>query len=59
MSIWKKLFGNSPTPPDSAREMSRNAACWCGSDKKYKHCHFEDDRSYFTAKRKEGVQGPR
>ena len=58
MGIWKKLFAASETPPDSAREMSRNAPCWCGSGKKYKQCHFADDRGYFTAKTNESCQGP-
>lgn len=48
MSILKKLFGSTPTPPDSARDLSRNAPCWCGSEKKYKHCHFDSDRSRFS-----------
>jgi methionyl aminopeptidase len=24
--------------------LSRNDLCWCGSGKKYKHCHLEEDR---------------
>jgi methionyl aminopeptidase len=24
-------------------KLSRNAACWCGSGKKYKKCHLEAD----------------
>ncbi len=23
---------------------TRNGECWCGSGKKYKHCHFEFDQ---------------
>ncbi len=26
------------------RKLGRNEPCWCGSGKKYKHCHFEEDR---------------
>ncbi len=26
------------------RKIGRNEPCWCGSGKKYKHCHFEEDR---------------
>jgi len=47
MSFLKRLFAGSPKPPESARTMSRNAACWCGSGKKYKHCHYESDRTRF------------
>jgi preprotein translocase subunit SecA len=31
--------------PTSARELpGRNDPCWCGSGKKYKHCHMHEDR---------------
>jgi len=26
------------------REIGRNDPCWCGSGKKYKHCHLRDDQ---------------
>ncbi len=55
-AIIRKMFGSSMTPPDSASTMSRNAECWCGSGKKYKQCHYESDRGYFTAKQNEGCQ---
>lgn len=38
--------------------MSRNAPCWCGSGNKYKQCHLEKDREYFTAKQNESCKGP-
>lgn len=33
--------GYPPTPPSNAypRKMGRNERCFCGSDRKYKHCH--------------------
>ncbi len=58
MSFWRKLFSTPQTPPDSAKEMSRNAPCWCGSEKKYKQCHFKTDKSYFTALQNAACQGP-
>lgn len=58
MSFWKKLFAGDRMPPETAREMSRNAACWCGSGKKYKQCHFEADRAYFTAQQNAACKGP-
>ncbi|MEN8005999.1 MAG: SEC-C metal-binding domain-containing protein [Candidatus Krumholzibacteriota bacterium] len=58
MSFLKKLFGGAANPPESARNMSRNATCWCGSGKKYKQCHFEDDRGYFTTRQNEACKGP-
>ncbi len=38
------------TPPESARDMPRNAPCWCGSGKKYKKCHYDSDRKYFASR---------
>lgn len=58
MGLWQKLFGRDETPPAAARDMSRNAPCWCGSGRKYKHCHLEADRSYFVTKQNEACQGP-
>jgi len=34
----------SPTPPRQRATLGRNAPCWCGSGKKYKHCHLLQDR---------------
>ncbi|MBN2398501.1 MAG: SEC-C domain-containing protein [Deltaproteobacteria bacterium] len=34
-------------------DLGRNDPCWCGSGKKYKHCHMESDekkRSKLRAK---------
>jgi uncharacterized protein YecA (UPF0149 family) len=58
VNFLKKLFSGSTPPPDSAKEMSRNAPCWCGSGKKYKQCHHAEDRNYFTSQQNEGCQGP-
>ncbi|HCG99659.1 MAG TPA: hypothetical protein DE036_07695 [Actinobacteria bacterium] len=46
MSLFKNLFGKSQ-PPE--QELGRNEKCWCGSDKKYKHCHFEKDQKRLAA----------
>ncbi|MGL5066811.1 MAG: methionyl aminopeptidase [Sarcina sp.] len=32
-------------------KLSRNDACWCGSGKKYKKCHFEFDEKYESLRR--------
>jgi len=40
----RRLFGrhkHSPDPP--AEKPGRNDLCWCGSGKKYKHCHWRED----------------
>ena len=54
MGFWKKLF-NQENPPDSARDLSRNAPCWCGSGKKYKLCHWNKDQNYFVQQSNSGV----
>jgi uncharacterized protein YecA (UPF0149 family) len=51
MGFLSKLFNLPSTPPESARKLGRNARCWCGSGKKYKHCHHEDDQAYFARTR--------
>jgi len=28
----------------TTRTLGRNEPCWCGSGKKYKHCHYQEDR---------------
>ncbi len=58
MSFWKKLFSSDTPPPELARNMSRNAPCWCGSGQKYKQCHLEKDRAFFTASQNEACKGP-
>jgi len=30
--------------PDTMLDLKAGDPCWCGSDKKYKHCHRADDR---------------
>ncbi len=35
-------------PPQEALKLGRNEKCWCGSGKKYKHCHYEADQKYFS-----------
>ncbi|MBU1700195.1 MAG: SEC-C domain-containing protein, partial [Candidatus Eisenbacteria bacterium] len=47
MSFLSKMFGKKP--PKEAARLGRNEACWCGSGKKYKRCHYEADRVYFSA----------
>ncbi len=46
MKILNKLIHRRP--PKSALKLGRNELCWCGSNKKYKMCHYESDRKYFA-----------
>jgi len=36
--------------------LSRNDPCWCGSGKKYKHCHLKQDRAAFRGHRTAGAR---
>jgi hypothetical protein len=36
---YRQWFTTSETRPD----VGRNELCWCGSGKKYKHCHQDAD----------------
>ena len=33
-----------PQASQTARKLGRNDPCWCGSGRKYKHCHWREDR---------------
>jgi hypothetical protein len=48
MSILRRLFKNNPAEPDLQAPPQplpkRNDPCWCGSRKKYKKCHLEEDQ---------------
>lgn len=39
------------------RRLSRNAPCWCGSGKKYKHCHLSNDLAAAPARQKRAGGG--
>jgi preprotein translocase subunit SecA len=36
---------SKPEPVRAANKLGRNDLCWCGSGKKYKHCHYKEDRA--------------
>ncbi|NOK86211.1 MAG: Preprotein translocase subunit SecA (ATPase, RNA helicase) [Chloroflexi bacterium AL-W] len=35
---------SKPEPARANKKPGRNDPCWCGSGKKYKHCHYQQDR---------------
>lgn len=39
--------------------INRNSPCWCGSNKKYKHCHLEFDQKLFSYAQKGIIVPPR
>ncbi len=40
-----------PEPARASNKPGRNEPCWCGSGKKYKHCHYKQDREAERAAR--------
>jgi preprotein translocase subunit SecA len=36
---------SKPEPVRKQQSLGRNDPCWCGSGKKYKHCHLKEDRA--------------
>ena len=48
MGLFDKLLKRGDRPPEEALKLGRNDPCWCGSGKKYKKCHYESDRKYFS-----------
>lgn len=43
MGLIEKVMGIFKGP-DRNVSLGRNESCWCGSGKKYKHCHLDRDR---------------
>jgi len=56
MGLLSRLFRHAP--PESAKQLDRNDPCWCGSGKKYKKCHYEEDRKYFARHERIICKGP-
>jgi hypothetical protein len=52
MGVFDKVI-NYFAPGDEevqTRDLGRNDDCWCGSGRKYKKCHLEDDDRKLRAK---------
>ena len=43
-SAGNAISTDKPQPHTSKKQPGRNDPCWCGSGKKYKHCHLRSDR---------------
>ena len=54
LRLAKKLFGPEAAPP---REWGRNEPCWCGSGKKYKLCHQDEDEEKRSSTRAAACRG--
>ncbi len=47
MGFFKDMIESMLAPkeaPGPPRDLGRNEPCWCGSGKKYKRCHLDEDR---------------
>lgn len=44
-----KAAESQPQTVRNTRKLGRNDLCWCGSGKKYKHCHYKSDKAGVTA----------
>jgi len=42
MKLLERFFKFNNTERER-KETGRNELCWCGSGKKYKRCHLQDD----------------
>ncbi|MDA8088178.1 MAG: SEC-C metal-binding domain-containing protein [Nitrospiraceae bacterium] len=42
--------GKAPERPADHENPGRNGLCWCGSGKKYKKCHLEEDQKRLSRK---------
>ncbi|MFC1978553.1 SEC-C metal-binding domain-containing protein [Chloroflexota bacterium] len=51
--LIRRLFALKKRP--IPEKIGRNEPCWCGSNKKYKNCHFESDQDeswdHFTSRK--------
>ncbi len=45
-----KIF-TAPDQQTVRRDMGRNDVCWCGSGRKYKKCHLQEDERRSSATR--------
>ncbi|MFZ1946732.1 MAG: SEC-C metal-binding domain-containing protein [bacterium] len=55
MGLMDKVTGVFKAKAERQADLQRNDQCWCGSGKKYKKCHYEEDRKRSqgkTAKKK-------
>lgn len=57
MSLLKRVVKRVLSEPELPPELGRNEMCWCGSGKKYKHCHLERDERKRSAKRASTMNG--
>jgi len=52
MGIFQKIINYfTSVEEDSIPDLGRNDLCWCGSGKKYKRCHLEEDEKKKSKRR--------
>ncbi len=52
-----KILNRFINKKEDKEELGRNAPCWCGSGKKYKRCHLDNDAHKRRAKGGLGARG--
>jgi uncharacterized protein YecA (UPF0149 family) len=50
MGLMNKVAGVFKGKSERRTDLQRNDQCWCGSGKKYKKCHYEEDRKRSLSK---------
>jgi uncharacterized protein YecA (UPF0149 family) len=50
MGFLQTITGIFAGKRPKAVDLQRNDPCWCGSGKKYKKCHYEEDRKRSAGK---------
>jgi preprotein translocase subunit SecA len=51
-NLEAKEQSRQPARATEKDKLGRNDPCWCGSGEKYKHCHWRQDRTGRTAKKR-------
>jgi len=51
MGLLEKLNSFLKTEQQEIPKLGRNDPCWCGSGKKYKRCHLEEDEKKRSQRR--------
>ncbi len=51
MGLLDKIANLLKTEEEEIPRLGRNDPCWCGSGKKYKRCHLEEDEKKRSRRR--------
>lgn len=51
MGLFDKIASLLKPEQEAIPQIGRNDPCWCGSGKKYKRCHLEEDEKKRSQRR--------